>query len=332
MNKEQLKPKEQLKKQLLQVKRFIHLDQKRIKEKKEREPFAEKKEREPSVSSLRRLLIKRPKFLVVGWVIVALAFILLIPAAYVSWYLLPMLLWEAINQWWHWIPAYFGFMILLAIPIWVALLAVSVSNFFADISLAVEDASLQEAQTNVLETEQEAINRLEQTDAAGLLPLLKYSRAQLDAYYEIGLKQTRGSFFNAVLAMWLGFILLLIGIALYVGPVEKLGLTRPPQDFNVLILSGAAIVELISALFLWVYRNTIAQLTYYYRLQMHSHTAILCFRMASSMQQADETKRAIIENVLGRTLLPERPPPVGAKGLRALLTTSGPKTAPTDKG
>ena len=163
---------------------------------------------------------------------------------------------------------------------------------------------------------------------AGLLPLLKYSRAQLDAYYEIGLKQTRGSFFNAVLAMWLGFVLLLVGIWLYVGPVEQLGLTRPPQNFNVLILSGAAIVEFISALFLWVYRSTIAQLTYYYRLQMHSHTSILCFRMASTMEKADDTKRAIIESVLGWTATPERPPLPGAKGLRNLMSGVGGKSAP----
>jgi hypothetical protein len=292
----------------------------------------EKKEREPLTPRLRRLLIKHPKYLVFGWAIVVLAFLLLVPAAYVFWYFLPGQLWEVIDQWWLWIPASFGFIILLAIPIWSVMGAVAVASFLTDVSLAVEDASLHKTERNVLETEQEAINRLEQTDTAGLLPLLKYSRAQLVAYYEIGLRQTRGSFFNAVLAMWLGFILLLIGIALYVGPVEKLGLTRPPQDFNVLILSGAAIVEFISALFLWVYRNTIAQLTYYYRLQMHSHTSILCFRMASSMQEADETKRAIIENVLGWAAQPERPPVVGAKGLRALLSTSGPKMAPTDNG
>jgi hypothetical protein len=119
--------------------------------------------------------------------------------------------------------------------------------------------------------------------------------------------------------MWLGFILLLLGITLYVAPLEKFGLTRPPQEFNILILSGAAIVEFISALFLWVYRSTTAQLTYYYKLQMHNHTSILCFRMASTMQQSDETKRSIIEKVLEWTAAPERPALAGATGFRALL-------------
>jgi hypothetical protein len=266
----------------------------------------------------------------VGWTVVILAFLLLIPIVYFSWYDLPQRLWKYANQeWWHWIPAFFGYMFLFIAPVWGGMGALALTGFFTDLSLSIEDAAVRDAQQVVRETEQDAINRLELTDAAGLLPLLKYSRAQLDAYYAIGLNQTRRSFFNAVLAMWLGFILLLLGIALYVGPVEKLGLTRPAQDFQILILSGAAIIEFVSALFLWVYRSTTAQLTYYYRRQMHSHTSILCFRMASTMEQPDETKRAIIEKVLDWSELPERPPLVGAKGLRSLLPTGAPNPATT---
>jgi hypothetical protein len=282
---------------------------------------------------LRKFLINRPRTVLIGWTIVGLAFLLLIPVAFIFWYFLPLRLWEWANAGiWHWVPAFFGFSLLFAIPIWGAMGAMALAGFFADVSLAIEDSALHRAQKTVRETEQEAIDRLEQTDAAGLLPLLKYSRAQLDAYYEIGLKQTRGSFYNAVVAMWLGFMLLLVGIALYVGPVEMLGLTRPPQDFNILVLSGAAIVEFISALFLWVYRSTTAQLTYYYKLQMHNHTSILCFRMASTMQQADEPKRVIIEKLLEWTTTPERPPLVGAKGLRTLLPGTGRKAAAKDEG
>ncbi|MAR90804.1 MAG: hypothetical protein SV765_03895 [Pseudomonadota bacterium] len=276
---------------------------------------------------LRQLLIHRPKLLILGWTLVALAFVLVLPVLYLSWYWGPVELWGwAGKQWWHWIPALFGFLFLFVIPIWAIMGASALAGYVADVSLALEDSAMEKVQTTVRETEDDAIRRLEQSDDAGLLPLLKYSRAQLDAYYEIGLKQTRGSFFNAVLAMWLGFLLLLVGIALYVGPVEQLGLTRPPQNFNVLILSGAAIVEFISALFLWVYRSTIAQLTYYYRLQMYNHTSILCFRMASTMNDADPTKQLIIEKILGWTQMPERPPVVGARGLRSLLapTASGP--------
>jgi hypothetical protein len=233
-------------------------------------------------------------------------------------------------MWWHWIPGFFGFTFLLAIPIYVVMGASALTAFVADLSLSVEDAVVRDAQQSVRETEHEAITRLEQTDSAGLLPLLKYSRAQLEAYYAVGLSQTRKSYFNSVLAMWLGFILLLVGVALYVGPVERLGLKPPTQDFNILIMSGAAIIEFISALFLWVYRSSTGQLTYFYDRQMHTHTSILCFRIASTMEKAnsDDTKKAIVNKVLEWTYTPERPPVAGAAGLRALLPTSGPKPAP----
>ncbi len=280
------------------------------------------KAKESHGQKLRRFLLKRPKVIMAGWILVVLAFLLLAPVLYLAWYDLPLRLWRfAIEAWWHWVPAFFGFMLLFAIPIWAMMGALALTGFFADLSLSIEDTVVRDAQEVVRETEQDAIKRLEQTDAAGLLPLLKYSRAQLDAYYAIGLNQTRRSFFNAVLAMWLGFVLLLIGIVLYVGPVEKLGLTRPTADFQILILSGAAIIEFVSALFLWVYRSTTAQLTYYYKRQMYSHTSILCFRMASTMEKSDEAKRAIIDRVLDWSEKPERPPVPGAKGFRALMPT-----------
>ncbi|ABM35784.1 TRADD-N-associated membrane domain-containing protein [Polaromonas naphthalenivorans] len=281
---------------------------------------------------LRQLLLKRPKIVILAWAVVVLVFLLLLPLAYLAWFQLPGRLWAFANeQWWHWIPAFLGFIAIVFIPLWAVMGAIALAGFLADISLSIEHAAIQDAQRVVRETEQDAISRLELTDVAGLLPLLKYSRAQLDAYYAIGLNQTRKSFFNAVLAMWLGFILLLIGIALYVGPVEKLGLTRPQQDFQILILSGAAIIEFVSALFLWVYRSTTAQLTYYYKRQMHSHTSILCFRMATTIQtleKSDEIKKAIIEKVLDWNEMPERPPLVGAKGLRSLLPASEAKATP----
>lgn len=276
-------------------------------------------------SMLATLVARYPNVLIIGWSMVLLAYIAVLPFAYVCWYLLPPQIWAWANElWWHWIPAFFGFVFLYAIPIWAAMLANAFAHFIADLSLSVEEKVIEEAQKSVRETEEDALARLEQTDTAGLLPLLKYSRAQLDAYYAVGLSQTKKSFFNSVLAMWLGFLLLLIGIAMYIAPIERIGLSRPTEDFQILILSGAAIIEFISALFLWVYRSTTAQLTYFYNRQIHSHTSILCFRMASTMQQeqADEAKRAIIDKVLSQTIEPERPPVVGAKGMRSLLPKS----------
>lgn len=243
------------------------------------------------------------------WTLVAILWLAAIAAAYFAWF-------AGLSELWAWsgtslvrgLVAILGSLLLLMVPFWVAMIAYSFTGTMTRVSVSPESITVQRAQERVRETEEDALGRLESTDSANLLPLLRYSRAQLDAYYAIGLEQTRRGFFNAVVAMWLGFVILILGVALYIGPVERFGLQRPDEDFNTLILSSAAIVEFISALFLWVYRSTISQLTFYYRLQMRSHTAILCFRMASTMAESDEAKRAIIASILDASMTPEQPP------------------------
>ncbi|MDB5859164.1 MAG: hypothetical protein JWQ76_2853 [Ramlibacter sp.] len=280
--------------------------------------------------AMRRFLARKPKLRVVAWTVAAVAFLALLPLVYLCWYWLPLRLWDwAMAAWWHWAPAALGYLFLFCIPVWGAMLANAFASTLASLALEGEEAVVRQAQQTIRETEEDAIARLEQTDAAGLLPLLKYSRAQLEAYYAVGLSQTRKSFYNSVLAMWLGFVLLMLGVAFYVGPVEQLGLKPPSQDFRNLIMGGAAIIEFISALFLWVYRSSTAQLTYFYNRQMHSHTSILCFRIASTMEtsKGDDVKRLIVEKALDWTGAPERPPLAGGRGMRALVPVLGAKAA-----
>jgi hypothetical protein len=274
-----------------------------------------------------QIVHRYPRLLLLAWFGVTIAWCMIPVSAYYAWYILIGRVgdWAAADSGIvRWTGATFAWLLLLGIPLWVTMFALSFTQITASLSLSVEGADLESARSRVRETEEEAINRLESTDAAGLLPLLKYSRAQLDAYYDIGLRQTRRSFVNAAIAMWLGFMILCAGIFLYIGPVERLGLKHPTENFNTLILGSAAIVEFIAALFLWVYRSTIGQLTFYYRLQMRSHTAILCFRMATSMEHPDEAKRSIIEKVLDWSMMPERPPVMGGQGLANLLGKPGP--------
>ena len=268
----------------------------------------------------------RTAAVVVGWSLVVLAFLLLLPIAYLCWYVLPPLLWAwAHRSLWYWIPAVFGFLFLWLPPIWGAMAATYFTGLVVDLSLSLQGPEEHKAQQDVRQTEEDAMRSLEQTDKEGLVPLLKYSRAQLLAYYQMNMKQATGSFVNSVVAMWLGFALLLMGVALFVGPVERVGLNRPTSDIKILVMGGAAIIEFISALFLWVYQSTVAQLTYFYSTQMHSHTAILCFRMASTMEHSkeDDAKRAIIDKVMDWNLMPERPQVRGAKGLLSVLSKSG---------
>ncbi len=288
-------------------------------------PQDHRSEREASALrtwKLRQFLIRHPRMLIAAWGVVVLAVCAALASVYLCWYFVPPYLfkWTA-ETWWHWIPGGFAVLLLYCGPIWAGMGVGALTGLIADLSLAAEDLAIRHAQQTVHEKEQEAISRLEQSDSPGLLPLLKYSRAQLEAYYTVGLSQTRRSFFNSVLAMWLGFVLLLLGVAIYVGPVEAIGLKPPSGDFRWVIMGGAAIVEFISALFLWVYRSATVQQYAFYNRQMHAHTVILCFRIASTMEkaQADETKRAIVEKALEWTTAPMAPAPAGAKGFGALL-------------
>jgi len=289
---------------------------------------ADKVEQPPLSKRLRQYVARNPKLLVLAWILATAALALVIPVAYISWWIgIPYLsIWPG-GDWFIWIPAAFGIFMLCFIPLYNLIGAFYLLGYVADLSLSVDEQAIRAAQTNVKETEIEAIRRFENTDDAGLLPLLTYSRAQLDAYYQIGLSQTKRSFFHGIVAMWFGFALLLTGLALYILPLERLGLHAPTADFKLLLLSGAAIIEFISALFLWMYRSTTSQLTYLYDRQMYSHTAILCFRMSSTIDRAkgDETRASIVTKLLEWNAKPERPALQSRTEMAALL----PKQAPS---
>ncbi|MBO0749118.1 MAG: hypothetical protein J2O44_01630 [Porphyrobacter sp.] len=273
---------------------------------------------------IRRLIGAYPRLMPVAWMFLVLFWAASLALAWACWAVFLPRLWQGTGgNVLRLAGALVGSVFLAVIPVWGWMLAYSMSDVLFEATVGDEVADLARAHERIRETEDDALKRLEKTDAAGLLPLLSYSRAQLEAYYVMGLGQTRRAFLNAALAMWLGFLLLVTGIALYIGPVEQLGLKRPAGDFHWLILASAIVIEVISALFLWVYRSTIGQLTFYYRLQMQSHTAIMCFRIATTMQEADTAKRAVIDKLLGATLEPERPTPMSAKGLVTLAAGAG---------
>jgi len=249
-----------------------------------------------------RYLERNPKLLMLGWIYVAVVFLVTLPAFYLFWIVLIPDLWNWIFEgWWHFLPAFIGLTFVISIPIWVVMHAINCTNYLLDIYFIIEDSDARKARETARETEEAAIQRFRGSDTGDLLELLKNSRTDLEAYYTTGINQSRRSFRNSVLAMWLGFILLLCGLALYVAPVEQIGLDIPDAaTFNFLIIGGAAIIEFISALFLWVYRSTSVQLNNLYDREMYAHTVVLCYKIASTLKDPDESKKAIIEKVMDR--------------------------------
>ena len=244
------------------------------------------------------------------WIFAVVLFLSVIPVGYYAW--------------WHWVPIIWAWV--FEPPVWrtivaVLILVALVVGPFAVLlaattfGLSLADATVDMTDTEVAKTrdalkgaENDALDALVNSDEPGLLPLLKYSRAQLDAYYTVGLGQARRSFVNSVAAMWLGFCVLLIGLALPLF-APYVGLNSPPPGRN-FVLGAGAIIEFISAAFLWVYRSATSQLSNFYNRQMHTHSWILCFRIATTIEQSsirDQAKQSIVETVLGAAKFLEKP-------------------------
>jgi hypothetical protein len=104
--------------------------------------------------------------------------------------------------------------------------------------------------------------------------------------------------------MWIGFTVILLGILLQVVNVDllnKVGISRPGTDVTTLVILSGAVIEVISALFLWVYRTSVKQLNYFYNRQMYNHSVLMCHRLSETMERdADSTKKAIVEKVLDK--------------------------------
>ena len=251
-----------------------------------------------------------------GWRAVAIIILLIcIPGAivvgYFSWFhgIRLMVAWPSGKFFLVWVPAAFAIMILACLPIWILMVVFQGLGKIVSISLAVQDKEVTGTLDIVAEEEKKFLDSVEGLDHAGLMPLIRYSRIQLEAYYKIGLTQTRRGFLYAVIAMWVGFIFLITGFSIHILPIENLGLIRPPNNINYVILGVGAIIEFVSALFLWIYRSSTSQLTYFYDRQMYTHSVMICFRIAENMKDGDATKKTIVEKVLERKWSPERPTP-----------------------
>jgi hypothetical protein len=263
------------------------------------------------------------------WRAAALAVLLiLIPGSvvvgYYSWFHgIPFITSWASGRVFPWIPGAFAIMILAILPVWILMFVFPALGKVMSLSLEEEDEEVRTTLDIVASEEKRLLDSVEGQDQTGLMPLIRYSRVQLEAYYKIGLTQTRRSFLYAVIAMWVGFAFLIIGFSTYMVPIEKLGLVRPQQDIDVVLIVVGAVIEFVSALFLWVYRSSTNQLTYFYNRQMHNHSVVMCYRIAESMAEGDETKKTIVEKVLERTWSPERQPLPTAGGISKLLGKTG---------
>jgi hypothetical protein len=139
---------------------------------------------------------------------------------------------------------------------------------------------------------------LKENDPEGLIPMVTYSRIELEQYYKIGLSQSRRSYQFSMIAMWLGFLIIAFGIVSYIVPASFINRNLVDGNFQILTISSGIVIEIIAALFLGIYRDSIKRSTYFYNRQIFIHNALLAYKIANSMKEPDLSKKLIIEKIL----------------------------------
>ena len=103
---------------------------------------------------------------------------------------------------------------------------------------------------------QETIKNIQ--DSQNIIELLKQHVAESKGYYIISKQQAQKSFSSALFVSFLGFILYALGIAINYININ-------PNNIVIYTTIAGSIVEIISALFFWLYKNSIKQLNIYHQ-------------------------------------------------------------------
>jgi hypothetical protein len=302
-------------------------------------------ERPPEEDTIDRLFRKKPGWLPYAMVIAAVGVVLGLLLMGAVWVFVIPWLWNSLLvepvkglpahplELLKLIPGIIGIVFIPLLSVWLPGLPIVLVNRILRLYAETADQQIAGKVQDIRREQSELETALEQSDHVGLVPLVRYSRKQLEAYYTIALNQTQRSFAYSVIAMWLGFAVILAGLIYQVLPLAQLfpdiGVEKN-ADIKVVALAGGIVIEIISALFLWVYRSSIQQLNYYYDRQMHIHDVIFCYRMAASLKESKESDgivRLIIEEVLKHAWKKDEETAPSGKVVAELFSKGEPKPA-----
>lgn len=227
----------------------------------------------------------------------------IISASYFFCYYLLVKLWNwgfTDGGFWSGFTAIYGALMLILVPL--GLLS-GFSSWIEDIFEIYANDAQKEFQKKIDEIDKERLTyeeKLEKTDSELLIPLITYSKLELETYYKLGLSQTQKSYKYSIIAMWVGFILIIFGIIIYIIPsnILKIDNLEITEKVKFITIASGVVLELISGLFLWIYKNSITQLNYFYSRQIFIHNSLFAFRVAQTMKDSDEAKKEIVSKIL----------------------------------
>jgi hypothetical protein len=139
---------------------------------------------------------------------------------------------------------------------------------------------------------------LREKDTEGLIPLVTFSRIELEQYYKMGLHQTRRSYQYSIIAMWIGFFIIAFGIISFIIPSSYVNENFTSGNLQILTIGSGVVTEVVSALFLWIYKSSMNRLTYFYNRQVFIHNALLAFKISNSIKESDKAKELIVSKIL----------------------------------
>lgn len=137
-------------------------------------------------------------------------------------------------------------------------------------------------------------------DIRDIFYFFKFRREHLNLYYDMNFSQVIKSFRYSVLAMFIGFFIIVIGILGAFGILEIAFPGIKPIDVDNVVIAGGILAEMISALFLWIYRTSLLQLTYFYKYQVHAHNVFISYLITNTMDKKirDSTRKELIKEFL----------------------------------
>lgn len=185
------------------------------------------------------------------------------------------------------------------------------------------------------EDQQTLERELGQSDSDGVGKIIRLSRFELDRFYNLTIGQTQGSYRWALVASWLGLLVILSGILQLFGilaplnhSTSKSAVLATPTT-SLVTISAGAVVELVSVLFLTVYRSADRRFSYFYDRQMHFYSVFIASRISAGMNNPDATKRMIVEKILtakwGLDQAPQARRPRRSRGQSQDNTTASPQ-------
>ena len=244
---------------------------------------------------LKKFLENHPVILkTVKWLVPLFLLVAIIVIAYWSWFVkLPAYI-DAPEGQDNGYDALFMFL-----PVVIIIISIFIIDWLTDIS----DKSFQtllELKNERRISEEKLRESLTESGLGHIMDLITYSRKELEIYYEIGRSQQQKSYRNSILAMWIGFLVIASGIALYLVPLPNINQEFLNGNLQILTIGSGVMIEVVGAFFLFMYRESTQKLTYLYDRQNVLYDSLICLEISKEQRGDAEIKRMIVSNILNQ--------------------------------